>query len=106
MEWIVLNFTLVDLLIAGDLNVDFSHPNIPLQHLRNFMADLNLVSADLPFHPAFRFTYMRDDGCAHSWPDRFLCDTFLAPDLSVFHVVDSGSNLSDHIPLAGSLHVL
>jgi len=81
------------LLIAGDLNVDFSRPSVPLQHLRNFMADLNLVSADLPFHPAIHFTYMRDDGCAHSWPDHFLCDTSLSPDLSVFHVVDSGSNL-------------
>ena len=93
------------LLIAGDLNVDFSRPSVPLQHLRNFMADLNLVSADLPFHPAIHFTYMRDDGCAHSWPDHFLCDTSLSPDLSVFHVVDSGSNLSDHLPLACSLHV-
>jgi len=65
------------LLIAGDLNVDFSHPSIPLQHLRNFMADLSLVSADLPFHPAIHFTYMRDDGCAHCWPDHFLCDTSL-----------------------------
>ena len=44
-----------------------------------FMADLNLVSADLPFSSAIRFTYMRDDGCASSWPDHFLCDTSLWP---------------------------
>ena len=67
---------------------------MPLQHLRNFMADLNLVSADLPFSSAIRFTSMRDDGCVFSWPDHFLCDTSLAPNLSLFHLVDSGSNLS------------
>ena len=67
---------------------------------------LDLVSADQPFRSAIPFTFMGDDGCAYSWPDHFLCDNCLAPDLSVFHVVDSGSNLSDQIPLAGSLHVL
>ena len=60
------------------LNVDFCRASMTLQHLRSFMTDLNLVSADLPFHS---FTYMRDDGSASSWPDHFICDTSLAPDL-------------------------
>ena len=32
------------ILIAGDFNVDFCHASMTLQHLRNFMTDLNLVS--------------------------------------------------------------
>ena len=54
------------ILIAGDFNVDFYCASITLQHLRNFMTDLNLVSADLPFHSSICFTYMRDDGSASS----------------------------------------
>ena len=48
---------------------------------------------------------MRDDGSASSWLDHFICDTSFAPDLSLFHRLDFGSNLSDHSPLACSLQV-
>ena len=59
------------LIIAGDFNVDFNRNNVSLQHLRNFMSVLNLVSADLPYSLAIQYTYMRDDGSASSWPDHF-----------------------------------
>ena len=88
-------------LIAGDFNADFYHASINL----NFLFDVNLVSADLSFHSFICFTYMRDDGSASSWPDHFICDTSLAPDLSLFCQVDFGSNLSDHSPLACFLQV-
>ena len=93
------------ILIAGDFNVDFGRASITLQHLCTFMTELNLVSGDLPFHSSIGFTYMRDDGSASSWPDHFICDTSLAPDLSLFRRVDFGSNLSDHSALACSLQV-
>ena len=38
-------------------------------------------------------------------PPGFICDTSLAPDLSLFCRLDFGSNLSDHSPLACSLQV-
>lgn len=90
------------ILIAGDFNAAFYHASMTLQHLRNFMTDLNLVFADLPFHSSICFTYMRDDGSASSWLDHFICDTSLAPDLSLFRHLDFGSN---HSPLACSLQV-
>ena len=93
------------ILIAGDFNVDFCRASMTLQHLCTFMTELNLVSADFPFHSYIGFTYMRDDGSASSWPDHFICDTSLAPDRSLFRRVDFGSNLSDHSPLACSLQV-
>ena len=40
---------------------------------------------------------------ASSWPDHFICDTSPAPDLTLFHHVEFGSNLSDKLPLACSL---
>ncbi len=85
------------LLIAGDFNVDFSRNTPVRRHLQSFMAEHCLVSADLPFQSNIQFTYMRDDGCAFSWPDHYLCNH------SQFHRVDFGTNLSDHCPLRCSL---
>ena len=56
---------------------DFCHTNMTLQHVCSFVTDLNLVTADLPFHSSIGFTYMRDYGSASSWPDHFICDTSL-----------------------------
>ena len=81
LEGFVNHHTSDHILIAGDFNVDFCRTTMTLQHLRSFMTDLNLVSADLPFDSSISFTYMRDGGCASFWPDHFICDTSLAPDL-------------------------
>ena len=105
LEGFISRHTSDHILIAGDFNVDFCHTSMTLQHLHTFMTELNLVSADLPFHSSIGFTYMRDDGSASSWPDHFICDTSLAHDLSLFRRVDFGSNLSDHSLLACSLQV-
>ena len=93
------------LLIAGDFNVDFIRESINLHHLHNFLSDLNLVVAGLPFHSSIHFTYRRGDGCVTSWPDHFLRDTSLCSDLSAFGCSDFGANLSDHLPLSCSLRV-
>ena len=79
LEGFINRHTSDHILIAGDFNVDFCRASMTLQHLRNFMTDLNLVSADLPFHSSICYTHMRDDGSASSWPDHFICDTSLAP---------------------------
>ena len=93
------------LLIAGDFNVDFNRNSVNLRHLHNFMSDLGLSSADLPYHSSIQYTYMRDDGSVSSWPDHYLCDSSLICDLSHFQRFDFGSNLSDHSPLLCSFHV-
>ena len=93
------------LLIAGDFNVDFNRSSVNLRHICTFMSDPNLVSADLPYYSCIQYTYLRDDGSASSWPDRFLCDSSLACDLSHFRRFDFGSNLSDHSPLLCSIGV-
>ncbi len=91
------------LLVAGDFNVDFDRNSPVLRHLQNFMSDFHLVSADRPFQSEIQYTYMRDDGCASSWPDHYLCDSSLASSLSSFQRFDFGSNLSDHSPLICSI---
>ena len=57
------------------------------------------------FQSSIHHTYMRDDGCAFSWPDHFLCDSAFCSHLSLFRCLDRGSNLSDHVPLSCSLQV-
>ena len=76
-----------------------------LHYLHSFMTDLNLIVADLPFHFSIHHTYMRDDGCVHSWPDHFLCDSLLRHHLTQFDCLDYGSNLSDNLPLSCTLSV-
>ena len=62
-----------NVIIAGDFNVDFNRNSVNRHNLVNFMNDLHLVSADQMSDYGISYTYMRDDGGAHSWPDHFLC---------------------------------
>lgn len=59
------------------------------------LGDLHLISADLPFHCARNFTYMRDDGCVSSQPDHFPVTLLCSQTLTLFH----------HSSLAGSIYV-
>ena len=88
----------------GDFNVDFGRDNANLRHLSSLMSDLSLVSADLPFHSSIQYTYMRDDGGVFSWPDHFLCDSPLAGDPCSVSSFRPWVYLSDHFPLACTLH--
>ena len=87
-------------MIGGDFIVDFNRPSGPLGLLTAAMTDLNLVAVDFISQPTIGFTYERDDGSAHSWPDHFLCDSSFLPAFTSVYKVDSGSNLSDHHPIA------
>ena len=94
-----------NVIIAGDFNVDFSRSTTNCQHLLKFMNDLELVPADQISVSGVSYTYMRDDGQACSWPDHFLCSRRSASHFSNFRCLDSGSNLSDHSPLACSYSI-
>ena len=89
------------IVIGGDFNVDFNRPSGPLNLLSSFMTDHDLVAADSFFRHLISFSYERDDGSCKTWPDHFLCDSF--SDFISICKVDSGSNLSDHHPLAATL---
>jgi len=91
------------IIIGGDFNVDFNRSSGPLNLLSNFMADHDLVAADCAIQHSIGFTYERDDGYCRSWPDHFLCNSSSLSVISHVCKVDSGSNLSDHHPIAASL---
>ena len=59
-------------IVAGDFNVDFNHPSITCAYLQALMNDPQLCAVDLLPCYNIHFTYERDDGLAHSWPDHVL----------------------------------
>ena len=87
------------LLIAGN----FNRNSVSVHHLRSFMSDLNLVSADLSYLSSIQFIYMRDDGTASSWCNHYLSVIYLLPVFSHICRFEFGSNLFDHFPLLCSL---
>ena len=105
LEGFIDRFNADNIIIAGDFNVDFKRSSANCQHLLNFMTDLDLVSVDQSFASVIDYTYSRDDDSAHSWPDHFLTYRSFAHKFTNFRCLDSGSNLSDHTPLAGSLSI-
>ncbi len=78
------------LIIGGDFNVDFDRPGSSL-------------AVDLQYRSSVNFTHEKDDHSARSWVDHFLCNSQLTHKFSDIHVLNLGSNLSDHYSLSGLL---
>ena len=102
LEGFIDTQTFDHIVIGGDFNVDFNRPSGLLDLLTAVMADRDLVAADFLSQPSIGFTYERDDGSAHSWPDHFLCDSSFLPAFTSVSKVDLWSNLSDHHPIAAT----
>ena len=88
--------------IAGDFNVDFRQHSTPCVQ---FMNDLELSAVDTRPGYNINFTYERDDGLAHSWPDHILSLNYCIDDILSVKCVHSPDNFSDHTPLSFVLNV-
>ena len=84
------------LIITGDFNVDFMHPGITGDYLMN---DLELCAVDLLLCFSIGFTYEKDDGLVHSWPDYILINCHCVNDICSVKGIHSLNNFSDHVPL-------
>ena len=62
------------------------------------MNDLQLCAVDL-MCTNIDFTYERDDGLAHSWPDHVLTNSHCVKDIFSIKCIHSPDNFSDHVPL-------
>ena len=58
-----------------------------------------MCACDLFFRDNIQYTYERDDSQNHSWIDHILCTRSSSHLVSNAHTLQSGSNLSDHLPL-------
>ena len=84
-------------LVVGDFNVDFTRDWLFNPLLLDFLAEQNLLACDLLFQDSVKFE--RDYGSTRSWIDHILCsESFHAQGFNV-RTINSGSILSDHLPL-------
>ena len=96
------------LIIGGDLNVDFSRPSRNRDCLVELMSSLDLLALDVTLNSGSNnigFTYERDDGPVRSWPDHFLCSSSFLPSVSSVSKFSFGGNLSDHHPLITTINL-
>ena len=91
--------------IVGDFNVDFTRDGLFNPLLLDFLAEQNPLACDLLFQDSVNFTYERDDGSTRSWIDHILCSESFHCQVSNVRTINSGSILSDHLPLCFQLNV-
>ena len=92
-------------LLVGDFNVDFNRDGCLKDLLVDFMSHLDLHTCDLLFSDHISYTYERDDAQVYSWIDHILCPRSSSRLVSNARTLQSGSNLSDYLPLLFSLHI-
>ena len=78
---------------------------VVLYLLSDFVLDLNLSVCDLHYRESVKFTYERDDGLVRSWIDHILCSQAISILVTDIYTLQSGVNLSDHLPLFFKLHI-
>ena len=93
IEGFIVSQQFDNIVLAGDFNVDFDRGGSLADLLLDF---INIVACDLSY---IGFTYERDDGLVRSWIDHIMCSQSLCPSITNVHISQSGTNISDHLPL-------
>jgi len=107
IENILTNYADALHMVADDFNFVCNDGNLGYNLFRDIMTDYNLVSCDDKINnKAILYTYIHESLGHRSWLDHF----FVSKDLydSVFNcnIIDSGGNLSDHLPISCELKVI
>jgi exonuclease III len=104
---VLSDFDMHSVVIGGDFNVDFNRVCCGRQIIRDFMQSLDLVLCDDMItsdnNAASHFTYGYPNGLGSSHIDHFCISTSLQSDAISSFIVDSGDNMSDHLPICISL---
>ena len=87
------------IIVAGDLNCDLVTNNSGGQILNEFMNDYNLSCCDDLFDSVTKYTYKHASLNHQSFVDHFLVSSTFKGTVRDCLTVDSGSNLSDHLPI-------
>ena len=90
--------------IVGNFNADFSRQSAFTHHLSTLMTSLDLIACDL-HSSTITYTYERDGGSVRSWIDHVLCNESYSNLINQLHPMNSGINLSDHLPISFTLNV-
>src|ERR1043165_7900519 len=97
--------TLVDFpdyaqIIGGDFNFECIQGNIGYELFKGIIADFNLSCCDAVCENSVGYTYFHETLKHFSWIDHFFVTNELHNVLKTCTIIDSGINLSDHLPVS------
>lgn len=88
--------------IGGDFNFEFTPSHSRWKEFSSFLTACNLVTTDsLVCDP--KYTFCCSNGPAQSFIDHFVVSSNFFPSISSVKILDSGANLSDHLPIVLSV---
>ena len=96
---VIMDLQYSDLVIGGDMNIDFAHSGNMCDILLQFAQDLSLKFVHDKL-PDSSYTFRVEATGATSLIDHFAVSQHVYDNLMDVRVLDSGINLSDHCPLA------
>ena len=86
-------------LLLGDFNLECNAQSRGYQILSSFLRDYNLKCCDSLADPAIDYTYFQDILGRYSVIDHMFVNSDMFNNVINYSVVESGVNLSDHIPI-------
>ena len=91
------------IVLAGDMNFEFSNRNSGFQIFKQWFEDFKMSAVLLDVDSPTAYTY--DSSTGRSCIDHVVVSNDLLHSVSPIHTIDSGINLSDHLPIATQVPV-
>ena len=96
-----LKYSEFKFLIGGDFNTDLDkQQNAITNYINNFLSRSSLVRCDLNFSGHRKDTYINEALGSSSKIDYFVCQWDMIDEVDQYVVLDTGVNLSDHLPIS------
>ena len=109
IKWYFNNYSNHNIIIAGDLNCDFSRHSRFVNIIRDFFIEVNLVTAWSRHNVDFTFyNHLVRNGnntCSYSCIDHFVMQNNVLNNVSHAQVLHLGDNLSNHEPIFMSIKI-
>jgi exonuclease III len=105
IENVLSAYNVAEHVIAGDFNFPFDFGNGGFDLFKSVVQDYDLhcCDSDTISISNIRYTYCHESLNQFSWLDHFVVTNKLRQFLNNIHIVDSGANLSDHLPISCTL---
>ena len=99
ISYVLDQYSDYSVIVAGDFNCDLIGDNIGCKLVAQFMTDRKLTCCDKWCNEDTKYTYCHASQDSRSFIDHFLVSNNLCSSVDSCEVVDSGVNLSDHLPV-------
>ena len=106
IENILTNYADALHLIAGDFNFPCNDGNVGYDLFKDILTDYNLLCCDDKIkNNDILYTYIHESLDQRSWLDHFFVSKDLYDNVLDCSIIDSGVNLSDHLPISCELKI-